>query len=71
MTPSQAEEIRGIYPKIVDPLNRIVAVRQEISKELRKALDGGVPDKELVLELSAYYGEQDGEYIFMMAQTFA
>lgn len=71
LTPSQAEKIREIYPKISASLNEIVKVRQDISKELRKALDGDVPDKERVMSLCGIYGELDAEYIFVMAETFA
>lgn len=70
LSPEQAEKIRSIHPKIAVSLNGIVKIREDISKELRKALNGSVPDKNKIRELFAGYGELDGEYIYNMADVF-
>lgn len=70
LSPSQAEKIRAIYPKIKAPLNEIVKIREDISKELRNALKGSTPDKNKIGKLFALYGELDGEYIYNMADVF-
>lgn len=70
LTTSQADEIRAIYPKVVQPLNNIVAVRTKISNELRKAIAGQTPDKTLILQWSKEYGNYDAEYIYAMVGQF-
>jgi hypothetical protein len=52
-------------------LQEIISVRQQISEQLRKYLDGGKPDEALVLSLGRRYGELDGEMSFLYASAFA
>jgi hypothetical protein len=52
-------------------LQEIISVRQQISEQLRRYLDGGKPDEALVLSLGRRYGELDGEMSFLYASAFA
>lgn len=52
-------------------LAETVAVRQQISVELRKFLSGGKADRAKLLALGRHYGELDGEMSWMYATAFA
>ena len=67
---TQEQKIRGIYSTVLNDLDSIAAVREEISTELRKFWEQDEIDKQLVLDLSAKYGELDGNYIYTMADQF-
>jgi len=66
----QGSKIRGIYTTVGNDLDSITAVREEISIELRKFWEQDEIDKQKVLDLSAKYGEFDGNYIYTMADQF-
>jgi hypothetical protein len=51
-------------------LTGIVAVREQISTELRKFKTGGTADSATVLSLMEKYGELDGEIIYNLAVNF-
>jgi len=52
-------------------LQEIIAVRESISKELRKFMSGVQADKKTVLALGRHYGELDGEMSYYYATAFA
>jgi hypothetical protein len=52
-------------------LNKIVSTRKDISKELRKFIQGNVPDEAPVTELAKQYGSLDGELSLSYAEAFA
>ncbi len=70
LSAEDATKIRNIYERVKSPLVKIVTIREAISKELRRAIDGETPDKERVVALCKEYGELDGEFIYAMASTF-
>jgi Spy/CpxP family protein refolding chaperone len=61
LTSAQSDEITGLVDDQRADLNEIVAKRQAISIELRRALTGATIDETAVRSLSARYGELDGE----------
>lgn len=67
----QRELITGIIPRQKPLLQEIVRVRQQVSEQLRRYLDGGEPDRALVLSLGRRYGKLDGEMSFLYASAFA
>ena len=71
LTPDQAQHITGLVDIQKPALNGIVAMREQISIELRKFLAGGVADQATVLSLMEQYGAYDGEIIYNMAMNFA
>ncbi len=66
---------RQIISEIVDlqknALLELTSTREQISTELRDFMDGENADKTLVDNLSAEYGELDGEIIYLYATRFA
>ena len=66
----QAKLITGLVETQKTPLNGIVAIRTQISTELRKFKDGGSADKASVMSMMAQYGAYDGEIIYNMAVNF-
>ncbi len=71
LTPDQAQHITGLVDSQKPALNGIVAMREQISIELRKFLAGGAADQATVLNLMEQYGAYDGEIIYNMAVSFA
>ncbi len=71
LTPDQAQHITGLVETQKPSLQGIVAMRTQISTELRKFLAGGVADRATVLALMEQYGAYDGEIIYQMAMNFA
>jgi hypothetical protein len=71
LTASQAEQIRAIVDLQRNALNELVAKREAISTELRKFLASQTADQASILELSARYGELDGELSYYYATTFS
>lgn len=72
LTAEQRKEIEAIPAAQRGAMEKIVAVRREISTELRKLLKGGVkPNREAVIALGRRYGELDGEVSWMYAMAFA
>jgi hypothetical protein len=67
----QRELITGIIPRQKPLLAEVISVRRQISEELRKYLDGGKPDEDLVVKLGRRYGQLDGEMSFLYASAFA
>ncbi len=68
---SQRSQITQILEKQRKPLMEIAEVRQAMSRELRKFLDGKQADKTKVLALGKRYGELDGEMSWYYATAFA
>lgn len=67
---SQSDDIRAIYTEVKPVLQQMVLVREQISTELRKAIDGKTVDKSKIMQWSAEYGELDGAYIYSMVEHF-
>ncbi len=67
---TQREKITGLVDLQRSDLNEIVAKRQAIATELRRALNGENIDENLVRSLSARYGELDGEISYYYATHF-
>ncbi len=67
----QAQIITGLVDVQKPSLQSIVAIREQISMELRKFKDGGVADKATVLSMMEQYGAYDGEIIYNLAVNFA
>ncbi len=67
---TQREKITGLVDLQRADLNEIVAKRQAISTELRRALNGETIDENLIRSLSARYGELDGEISYYYATHF-
>ncbi len=67
----QRSHISIIMDRQRKQLQKIVKVRQAISKELRKFLKGKRADKNKVLALGKRYGELDGELSWLYATAFA
>ncbi len=70
LTTAQSEKIRGVYEAVKEPLQEIVTLRENISNELRQAIDSKTPDKAKIMAWSGEYGERDGEYIYAMVDAF-
>lgn len=66
----QAEIITELVDTQKPDLYEIVDVREQVSMELRKFLNGESADKETVLQLMAYYGELDGAIVYNYAISF-
>jgi Spy/CpxP family protein refolding chaperone len=71
LTEQQRVLITSIADKQRAALTEIIAVRKNISQELRKFLDGKTLDKTKVLALGRRYGELDGEMSWYYATAFA
>ena len=71
LTEDQRKNITAIPDLQRKDLKEIIAVRESISKELRKFLSGGQADKKAVLALGRRYGELDGEMSYYYATAFA
>ena len=71
LTEDQRKNITAIPDMQRKDLQEIIAVRESISKELRKFLGGGQADKNAVLGLGRRYGELDGEMSYYYATAFA
>lgn len=71
LTEQQRVLITGIADKQRELLKETIAVRRNISQELRKLLDGKTPDKTKILSLGRRYGELDGEMSWYYATAFA
>ena len=67
----QADSLRQIISSQKSLLEQIVKIRTDISKELRKAMNNGTPDKTKVFSLINKYGELDGEMSYNYAMYFA
>ena len=70
LTTPQADEIKGIVDLQRSALTELVAKREAISTELRKFLASQTADQSTILDLSARYGELDGELSYYYATTF-
>jgi len=70
LTEDQRKNITAIPDLQRKDLQEIIAVRESISKELRKFLSGGGADKKTVLALGRGYGELDGEMSYYYATAF-
>lgn len=71
LTPEQRKNITAIPNQQRDALKQIVETRRTISTELRKFLNGQVPDKDKVVALGRRYGELDGQMSDLYATAFA
>ncbi len=71
LTPAQRKEVAATVKKQRAALQEVVGVRTAMSKELRKALTGGQPDRATVIALGRRYGELDGEMSWYYATAFA
>jgi phosphatidylethanolamine-binding protein (PEBP) family uncharacterized protein len=67
---TQRQEVTGLVDLQRSDLNGIVARRQAIATELRKALAGDSIDENAVRNYSAEYGELDGEISYWYATHF-
>jgi hypothetical protein len=71
LTPDQAQIITGLVDIQKPSLQNIVAIREQISTELRKFKSGGSADKATVLGMMEQYGAYDGEIIYNLAVNFS
>jgi Spy/CpxP family protein refolding chaperone len=71
LSDSERQNITGLVDLQRADLNEIVARRTAIATELRTALAGNTIDESLVRNLSARYGELDGEISYYYATSFA
>ena len=70
LTTDQAKLITSLVDIQRPSLTGIVAVRKQISTELRKFKTGGSADRATVLSLMEKYGQLDGEIIYNLAVNF-
>jgi hypothetical protein len=70
LTTAQADAVKGLVDLQKSALLELVEKREAISTELRKFLTSGKADSTTVINLSARYGELDGEIAFLYATTF-
>ncbi len=70
LDPDQRETITSLVDGQREILLEIVATREAVSQELRKALSGEAVDQEQVLHLAARYGELDGVLVYRCATAF-
>lgn len=70
LTTEQADLVNGIVDLQRNALTELVAKRVAISTELRKFLSAQTADQATILDLSARYGELDGELSYYYATTF-
>ena len=71
LTESQRKNITAIPALQHKALQEVIKVREAISMELRKFLNGKQADKKTVLSLGRRYGELDGEMSYYYATAFA
>lgn len=71
LTPQQRRRITGLPDAQRASLRRIVEVRREMSKELRKFLAGGRADRDTLLASGAEYGRLDGHLSWLYATAFS
>jgi len=71
LTTEQAKILIDIVDTQSEALNGIVNVRESVSQQLRKYIEGLTVDNDNVLQLMEYYGELDGEIIYLYAMKFA
>jgi len=71
LNPTQAESLSETMRKQAPLLSEIVKIREAVSKELRKAMTNGKPDKEKVYSLIKRYGELDVEMSYYEANSFS
>jgi hypothetical protein len=71
LTPAQRRPVDAIPAQQRQAMQDIIAVRRQISQELRKYLKGQAPDKAQLLALGRRYGELDGEVSWHYATAFA
>jgi len=70
LTTEQADLVKGIVDLQRSALTELVAKREAISTELRKFLASQTADQSTISDLSARYGELDGELSYYYATTF-
>lgn len=70
LTSGQAQQINSLVDIQKPSLLGIVDTREQISRELRKFMSGGIADKATVLSLMEHYGELDGEIVYNLAVNF-
>jgi hypothetical protein len=71
LSTSQSASVNDCMMKQAPLITEIVKIREVISTELRKAIDGKTIDKELIYSKIKHYGELDAEMSFLMANTFS
>jgi len=71
LTPEQAELLTKAMEKQAPMLKEIVLLRTAVAQELRRALNGEIPNKEKVFNLISRYGELDGGLSYEYARCFA
>ncbi len=71
LTPGQRQHLTGLMADQQTVLAEIVAIRRQISTNLREFLAGETPDKEAVEALGRRYGELDGQMSEQYASAFA
>lgn len=71
LTAKQSQSITGLVDVQRPYLTGIVAIREQISTELRKFLAGQTADSATVLSLMEKYGELDGAIVYNLAANFA
>lgn len=68
---NQRKLIEGIVDEQRDDMNEIAKIRNEVSTELRKSIDGETVDKDKVYTLIERYGELDGKISALYATRFS
>lgn len=71
LTPEQRRCITDIPAAQKDAMKEIVEIRQAISNELRKFMEGETPDRDKVVALGRRYGKLDGGVSYLYATAFA
>lgn len=71
LTPAQRKLVVATVDQQRAALKEVVSVRTAMSRELRKALAGGQPDRDKVVALGRRYGELDGEMSWYYATAYA
>ena len=71
LTSAQAEFVYTSMKEQRPLLQQIVEIRKTVALELRKAITGQTPDKNLVYSSVKKYGELDAEISLSMAKAFA
>ena len=70
LTTAQADQVKSIVDLQRNALTELVSKREAISTELRKFLASQTADQSTILNLSARYGELDGELGYYYATIF-
>lgn len=71
LSAEQANWLKDITKEQEPLLREIIQIRTDVSTELRKAMQNGIPDKAKVFKLIRRYGEIDGEMSYLYASCFA